>query len=137
VDVWPFFSYRFAADFFATFDALFREVDDSEREAREGVRGGDGTYCSAPAFGTADSPANEVQAFYSHWTGYSSGLSFSGEDAFETTAAPNRDTRRAMEKENKKARDRARTDYVSALRSLVLYVKKMVRQTLSTLECPC
>jgi DnaJ homolog subfamily A member 5 len=51
-------------------------------------------------------------------------LSFGWEDKFNTTEAPNRFVKRAMEKENKKHRDVARKKYIETVRELATYVRR-------------
>jgi DnaJ homolog subfamily A member 5 len=65
-----------------------------------------------------------VAAFYAYWSSFNSKLSFAWEDRYNPNDAPNRDVRRAIDKENKKFRDAARKTYVDTVRALCDYVKK-------------
>jgi hypothetical protein len=77
-----------------------------------------------PTFGNSSSPANEIYTFYSHWDNFITSLTFSWADKYNILEAPNRQVKRAMEKENSKFRDDARKEYMNKIRSLVAYVKK-------------
>jgi DnaJ homolog subfamily A member 5 len=51
-------------------------------------------------------------------------LSFSWVDKYNTTEAPNRLVKRAMEKENRKLRDAAKKKYIETVRELATYVRR-------------
>lgn len=72
----------------------------------------DTKYRPYPAFGNADTPFIEnVRDFYNAWLNFSTVKSFIWMDKWRLSDAPNRIVRRAMEKENKKARDTAKKEY--------------------------
>jgi len=75
-------------------------------------------------FGGLMTSSEEVSRFYAHWTNFVTVLSFSWEDQYNTTEAPNRLVKRAMEKENKKKRDAARKKYIETVRALAAFVKR-------------
>jgi hypothetical protein len=77
-----------------------------------------------PSFGNSESPAAEVYGFYTHWDNFVTALTFSWSDKYNILEAPNRQVKRAMEKENSKFRDDTRKEYINKIRSLVAYVKK-------------
>ncbi|KAK9476964.1 DnaJ domain-containing protein [Lipomyces japonicus] len=78
-----------------------------------------------PRFGTSGSSwQDQVRFFYAAWTGFSSRKTFVWADLYRMSDAPDRRVRRAMEKENKKARDAARKEYNDAVRALVLFLRK-------------
>ena len=51
-------------------------------------------------------------------------MNFASNDKYNTLEAPNRQVKRAMEKENQKLRDAARREYIGRIKSLVAFVKK-------------
>ena len=77
-----------------------------------------------PIFGDSSTNSKDVLRFYSFWSNFVTGLSFSWEDQYDSRDAPNRDTRRAIDKENKKFRDKGRKEYNDLVRSLVSYIRK-------------
>ncbi|KAJ1915882.1 hypothetical protein IWQ60_008295 [Tieghemiomyces parasiticus] len=62
--------------------------------------------------------------FYNFWTGFQTQRTFAWHDKYKPSDAPNRYVRRAIEKENRKARETARKEYSEVVKSLALYVKK-------------
>lgn len=77
-----------------------------------------------PPFGDSSTPSNAVSYFYANWENFVSNLSFSWSDKYNITDAPNRQTRRLMEKENLKLREEDKKAFVSQVRSLVAFVRK-------------
>lgn len=78
-----------------------------------------------PRFGNSHADyTSEVRTFYNEWGSFQSVKSFSWMDEYRYSAAPDRRTRRLMEKENKKARDAARKEYNETVRRFVGFVKK-------------
>ena len=78
-----------------------------------------------PSFGTAkDTYAAVAKPFYNTWDKFATVKSFSWEDRFRTTDAPDRRVRRMMEKENRRFREEAIREFNEAVRSLVAFVKK-------------
>ena len=80
---------------------------------------------SYPQFGTSswpftplfkDESSTAARTFYNFWLNFASEKDFSWEDKWELNDAPDRRVRRAMEKENKKARDDARKEYNETIR---------------------
>lgn len=124
INVWQYFSSSCFSDyddsqtgFYTVYRELFERIHDMEKE--QTINGPD-----YPTFGNSSSPASEVYSFYSHWDNFVTSLIFSWEDKYNILEAPNRQVKRAMEKENSKFRDDARKEYISKIRSLVAYVKK-------------
>lgn len=68
--------------------------------------------------------ANQVRKFYLDWSSFLSVKSFNWKDEYRYSQAPDRRTRRVMEKENKKARDLGRKEFNETVRSFVLFIKK-------------
>ncbi|KHO01117.1 meiotically up-regulated protein [Metarhizium album ARSEF 1941] len=78
-----------------------------------------------PTFGSSDDEYETVvKHFYASWSGFSTKKSFSWKDKHRLSDAPDRRTRRLMEKENKKSRDDAIREFNDAVRFLVTFVRK-------------
>ncbi|KIJ14207.1 hypothetical protein PAXINDRAFT_79588 [Paxillus involutus ATCC 200175] len=69
-------------------------------------------------------PSEAARNFYTAWLNFSTMKEFMWMEQYNTADAPDRRTRRLMEKENKKARDDARKEYNETVRSLTLFVRK-------------
>lgn len=78
----------------------------------------------APCFKDPVGTSSEVYAFYNYWTNFVTKMSFCWEDKYNPSDVPNRQVRRAIEKENKKFRDAARKKYNDTVRALASYVRK-------------
>lgn len=80
---------------------------------------------SYPQFGGAsDDYETTVRPFYAAWTGFATRKSFSWKESYRYSEAPDRRTRRLMERENKRLRDEAIYEYNDSIRSLVAFLKK-------------
>ena len=128
LNVWAYFSsaaYSGFGDegrgFYAVYGKVFRDV--AEDEARHGKE-------SRPDFGTSKSPWVDVKKFYSWWEAFSTCRLCAAADLYDTRQAANRQVRRAMEKENNKARSEKRAKLNECVRALVAYVKKRDRRVL-------
>lgn len=78
-----------------------------------------------PDFGSAgDDYEDVVKPFYRTWVNFTTQKSFSWKDLYRTSDAPDRATRRLIEKENKRSRDEAKNEFNDAVRHLVLFVRK-------------
>ncbi|RAL61921.1 hypothetical protein DID88_002410 [Monilinia fructigena] len=78
-----------------------------------------------PDFGSADDKYEDVvKAFYRSWVSFTTQKSFAWKDLYRTSDAPDRATRRLIEKENKRFRDDAKAEFNDAVRHLVLFVRK-------------
>jgi len=104
--------------FYQVYAAIFQAMISQEDAADTG------SLSDAPPFGDASSSKQDVSGFYNYWLNFVTSLSFSWEDEYNPSDAPNRDVRRAIEKENKKAREAGRKKYVDVVRALAAYVKK-------------
>lgn len=129
VDLWPYFSpaccsgpFDSPTGFYAIYCDLFDKLAESEVSRRdvEVVAGEERATC----FNNADSSSSEVFSFYNYWTNFATKMSFSWEDKYNPSDVPNRQVRRAIEKENKKFRDIARKKYNDTVRALASYVRK-------------
>lgn len=73
-----------------------------------------------PSFGHGeDSYDYVVKPFYQVWIGFSTRKTFAWKDRYRLSEAPDRQYRRAMEKENKKFRDEGVKEFNEAVRTLV------------------
>lgn len=85
----------------------------------------DETLLLFPRFGNSHADyATGIRPFYNAWSNFLSVKSFNWMDEYRYSAAPDRRTRRLMEKENKKARDIARKEYNETVRKFVAFIKK-------------
>ncbi|KAA8492647.1 DnaJ-like subfamily C member 21 [Porphyridium purpureum] len=114
-------------NFFSVFRAVFSQLDEEERHdlqynSNASNRASAGAF--APSFGRADSAWGEVRDFYGYYDHFNSRLTFAFGDKWKLSDAPNRDIRRAMEKENTRERARLRKEFNAQVRELVAYVKK-------------
>ncbi|GLB40594.1 putative dnaJ molecular chaperone homology domain [Lyophyllum shimeji] len=90
------------------------------------------TEVELPSFGdstwpwtTADkSDVHQAARFYGAWINFVTCKDFAWSEQWNVAEAPDRRVRRAMEKENKKARDDARREYNDAVRSLAKFIRK-------------
>ncbi|GJQ08419.1 hypothetical protein GpartN1_g210.t1 [Galdieria partita] len=106
-----------ANSFYTRFREVFETLDREERSFSE-------NEVSAPSFGRSDSTWDDVRKFYSYWENFQTKKPFPFVDKWNLNEAPNRDIRRAMEKENKSERQNAKKEFTAAVRSLVRYVKR-------------
>lgn len=78
-----------------------------------------------PRFGNSHSDYESVtREFYSRWGTFLSVKSFSWLDQYRYSDAPDRQIKRLMVKENKKARDTGRKEYNETVRKFVSFVKR-------------
>lgn len=128
VDLFACFSsaaYRGFADGPGGFYAVYADVFDRlwQEEVDEMARQGQRVPASA-AFGGMNADWDAVRAFYTRWDAFSSVKSFAFADKWNLGEAPNREVRRLMEKDNKKARAAVRKEFISTVRELAAFVKK-------------
>ena len=105
--------------FYAVYGGVFSALSAEEEAA--GAR-------PAPALGAADAPWAAVSAFYRHWESFVSSKSFGFADMWNLAEAPDRVTRRAMERENRRARERTRREFQQLVTELVTFVKRRDRR---------
>lgn len=100
------------------FETLAREEElAARREALEVV--------DYPSFGHQDDGHEDfVKGFYAAWNGFATKKTFSWRDKYRTSDAPDRRTRRYIEKENKQFREDAIREFNDAVRTLVAFVRK-------------
>jgi DnaJ family protein A protein 5 len=114
--------FRIYADLFEELASLEKEDFDSDSESDH--------FSTLPSFGDSKSEWEDVQCFYSHWTNFQTSRRFRAYDKWDLREGGNRQVRRAMEVENKKARNSARKEYSSAVRNLVAFVKRRDRRVI-------
>ncbi|KXS11932.1 hypothetical protein M427DRAFT_60070 [Gonapodya prolifera JEL478] len=153
-DLMPFFStscFESFADtdtssFFAVYAALFSSIEDEEAEVRnyrlwrekhKRRRGdsdsdsdsdpawADTTFPARTSFGKSTDGFEYCRAVYDKFTNFTTCKEFRWCDKWRLSEAPDRRVRRAMEKENKKAREVARQEYVSTVRRLATQVRSL------------
>ncbi|PNS17247.1 DnaJ subfamily C member 21 [Sphaceloma murrayae] len=101
-----------------TFEHLAKEEDVA-------VQWDGGDAVEYPSFGHKDDDYEDVvKPFYAVWAGFATKKSFKWKDKFRLSEAPDRRYRRAMEKENQKAREEGIREFNDAVRSLVAFVRK-------------
>lgn len=130
------FEYRGYGDdekgFYTVYRTLFTTLDHEEADAVANDPSDEvDSYTSMPSFGYSHTPFADddgylgyggyVRDFYNAWTNFSSVKSFAWRDKWRLSDAPDRQIRRAMEKENKKARDTARKEYNDTVRVCVVF----------------
>jgi curved DNA-binding protein CbpA len=114
--------------FYTVYASIFERLDGLEMAAQKDAGLSESR---APPFGTSSSEMREVRAFYSHWVNFISGRTFSFRDKWNLADATNRQIRRAMEKENKEARQAAKKEYNENVRNLVRFVKKRDKRVMA------
>jgi len=77
-----------------------------------------------PGFGNSKTSYEEIKAFYNFWNNFSSKMTFGWKEQYNLNDAPNRQVRRAMEKENKKNKDTAKKEFNETVRKLAGFAKK-------------
>lgn len=78
-----------------------------------------------PRFGNSKNDyGTQTRLFYNHWSNFLSVKLFNWKDEYRYSMAPDRRTRRLMERENKKLRDAARKEFNETIRNFVLFIKK-------------
>uniref|UniRef100_H2TX78 DnaJ homolog subfamily C member 21 n=1 Tax=Takifugu rubripes TaxID=31033 RepID=H2TX78_TAKRU len=82
-----------------------------------------------PSFGDSQSDYdNIVHVFYGFWQSFCTRKNFAWKEEYDTRQASNRWEKRAMEKENKKTREKARKERNELVRQLVAFVRKRDRR---------
>ncbi|XP_020780874.2 dnaJ homolog subfamily C member 21 [Boleophthalmus pectinirostris] len=82
-----------------------------------------------PSFGDSQSDYDTVvHIFYAYWQSFCTRKNFAWKEEYDTRQASNRWEKRAMEKENKKTREKARKERNELVRQLVAFVRKRDRR---------
>ena len=69
-----------------------------------------------------------VHLFYAYWQSFCTRKNFAWKEEYDSRQGSNRWEKRAMEKENKKTRDKARKERNELVRQLVAFVRKRDRR---------
>lgn len=69
-----------------------------------------------------------VHPFYAYWQSFCTQKNFAWKEEYDTRQASNRWEKRAMEKENKKTREKARKERNELVRQLVAFIRKRDRR---------
>ncbi|OPJ82465.1 dnaJ homolog subfamily C member 21 isoform X2 [Patagioenas fasciata] len=78
-----------------------------------------------PMFGYSQSDYDTiVHPFYAYWQSFCTQKNFAWKETYDTRQASNRWEKRAMEKENKKTREKARKERNELVRQLVAFIRK-------------
>nr|CCA14634.1 hypothetical protein BRAFLDRAFT_277565 [Albugo laibachii Nc14] len=99
--------------FFAVYSGAFQHILDLE-ETTNGL----------PEFGKITDQIEAVQEFYVKWKSFSTIRSFSWMNIYTTTEDTTRMIRRAVEKENRRRREKAKKEYNQMVRKLVEFVRQ-------------
>lgn len=107
--------------FFAEMGRLFEAIVQEEELACSQLSVDVPNY---PAFGGSRADEHHVKGFYSAWTSFRTHRTFAWADRYSHQHAPDRRVRRAMDKENAKARAAEKQDFVETVQRLVSLAKK-------------
>ncbi|WIA41299.1 hypothetical protein OEZ86_004902 [Tetradesmus obliquus] len=113
--------------FYGVYSELFKALAEQEAAAfaaSDAAGAKNATAPTYPSFGSSDSAAAEVFGFYRCWESFVTYKDFAWADPYNPAQAPNRQVRRKMEDENRKARRVQRREYLDNVRELVAFVKK-------------
>ncbi|XP_074851785.1 dnaJ homolog subfamily C member 21 isoform X2 [Carettochelys insculpta] len=106
--------------FFAVYRQVFENIAKEEMEyiSQEDTE-------EFPSFGYSQSDYDKVvHHFYAYWQSFCTQKNFAWKEEYDTRQASNRWEKRAMEKENKKTRDKARKERNELVRQLVAFIRK-------------
>ncbi|KAI4816677.1 hypothetical protein KUCAC02_008993 [Chaenocephalus aceratus] len=85
-----------------------------------------------PTFGDSESDYDTVvHVFYGYWQSFCTRKNFAWKEEYDTRHASNRWEKRAMEKDNKKTREKSRKERNELVRQLVAFVRKRDRRVLA------
>lgn len=105
-----------SSSFYGVYSEVFNTLAAEERSA--------GMTQRMPTFGRGGDEWPSVRDFYRNWEGFSSRKTFGFADKWNLAEAPNRDYRRAMERENKRERAKVKKEFNELVRDLVAFVRK-------------
>jgi DnaJ family protein A protein 5 len=112
--------------FYGILNQTFENLKKEEERAADWEGGEVVDY---PGFGSKeDGYEDVVRPFYRTWINFSTKKSFSWRDAYRASDAPDRATRRLIEKENKRLREEGIREFNDAVRALVAFVRKRDRR---------
>ena len=108
--------------FFSIVGKIFAQLAREENIACEWQGRDEPDY---PPFESSKDTCNDtIKAFYAHWSSFATAKDFSSKDIYRCSEAPDRRTRRLMEKENRRLREDGIREFNEAVRALVSFVKK-------------
>ncbi|NXP49845.1 DJC21 protein, partial [Heliornis fulica] len=106
--------------FFAVYQQVFKKIAKEEMEYMT-----QGDIEDFPIFGCSQSDYDTVvHPFYAYWQSFCTQKNFAWKEEYDTRQASNRWEKRAMEKENKKKRDKAKKERNELVRQLVAFIRK-------------
>ncbi|KAG8599118.1 hypothetical protein GDO81_002881 [Engystomops pustulosus] len=106
--------------FYAVYRRIFQLIVKEEMESK--INDGGEEY---PTFGDSESDYDTVvHPFYAYWQSFCTVKNFAWKEEYDTRQASNRWEKRAMEKENKKTRDKGRKERNELVRELVAFIRK-------------
>ncbi|XP_049953929.1 dnaJ homolog subfamily C member 21 [Schistocerca serialis cubense] len=115
------------------FYSVYRKV--FEKIAAEDTESVSESELNIPTFGDSNSNYEDVvHPFYAYWQSYSTKKSYAWLNVFDTRQATNKRVFRAMEKENKKVRDKARKARNEEVQQLVAFVRKRDKRVKAHVE---
>ncbi|KFP85769.1 DnaJ subfamily C member 21, partial [Apaloderma vittatum] len=106
--------------FFTVYRLVFEKIAKEEMECmtQEDIE-------EFPTFGYSQSDYDTVvHPFYAYWQSFCTQKNFAWKEEYDTRQASNRWEKRAMEKENKKTREKARKERNELVRQLVAFIRK-------------
>ncbi|NWY24014.1 DJC21 protein, partial [Pheucticus melanocephalus] len=106
--------------FFTVYRQVFEKIAKEELEymTQEDIE-------EFPMFGYSHSDYDTVvHPFYAYWQSFCTQKNFAWKEEYDTRQASNRWEKRAMEKENKKTREKARKERNELIRQLVAFIRK-------------
>ncbi|KAK6494374.1 dnaJ-like protein subfamily C member 21 [Huso huso] len=109
--------------FFSVYRNLFETIVKEEQEnTKEEEEEEEEEF---PTFGDSQSDYDTVvHLFYAYWQSFCTRKNFAWKEEYDTRQASNRWEKRAMEKENKKTREKARKERNELVRQLVAFIRK-------------
>ncbi|XP_037608271.1 dnaJ homolog subfamily C member 21 isoform X1 [Sebastes umbrosus] len=115
--------------FYAVYRNLFESIVKEEMEQGKVDDEEDEEF---PPFGDSQSDYDSVtHVFYGYWQSFCTRKNFAWKEEYDTRQASNRWEKRAMEKDNKKTREKARKERNELVRQLVAFVRKRDRRVLA------
>ncbi|KAJ8261415.1 hypothetical protein COCON_G00171380 [Conger conger] len=112
--------------FYMVYRNLFESI---VKEEMDHSKGEDEEEDQFPTFGDSQSDYDTVvHLFYGYWQSFCTRKNFAWKEEYDTRQASNRWEKRAMEKENKRTREKARKERGELVRQLVAFVRKRDRR---------
>jgi len=106
--------------FYAVYRSVFEKIEELEKEDI-----GSDEYEAPPLFGDSTTPwTSGPGRFYTYYDGFSTRRAFAWCDMYNPNEAPNRQVKRAIEKENQKERNKAKRAFNENVRRLAAWIKK-------------